>query len=89
MRSWRYKRRSAHITVAMHHYGWTMGNGWYPMQKGHYFNELFYGLKNDGWWSTLYRYAWQFTNDFDKEHHIYSNMECNKIRCSIKYEMIK
>lgn len=89
MRSSRYKRRSAHIPVAMHHYGWTIGNGWYPMQNEHYLGELFYSLKNDELWQTIYRKAWQFTNDYDKENYIFSNMKYVRIRRSIKYEMRK
>ena len=89
MRSSRYKRRSAHMSLCVNCSGWHINGGWYPMQFDHDFHEIFYSLKNDEWWQTIYRKAWQFTNDYDKENYIFSNMKYARIRRSIKYEMIK
>ena len=92
LRSQRYKyvRHCATDCLIAHvKAGWNIWT-YYPMQSvdNHQFRgDQFYKIKNYEWWTTVHRWDWRFTNSFDKENYVFSNMEYTKWRKGRQYEM--
>lgn len=88
MRSYRYKRYRAHDGIQAHNYGEHYWGGWYPIRSPEMRHE-YYKAKHYPWWSTVHRWDWRFTNDYDSENFVISNMEYTKWRQCRPYEVFK
>lgn len=97
MRSQRHKymRHCASDSLVAHDKaGFHVQAGWYPMKSKDGLTSMeIYQWRNQRWWHTVNRWDWRFTNQYDKDNYIFSNMEyikwrkCNEyIFCNYNHE---